>query len=109
MGLALAVPLYKEFVYHSLRTRQFDSIAARKRGDPMLNEPNPYWYLWPNRVDYRGPFVSAAGYDFSYEISRESTCWDRGIACASNPELSYLSRIRLRVPDSGIAGGFVWR
>ena len=50
-----------------------------------------------------------AGYDFSYEISRESTCWDRGIACASNPELSYLSRIRLRVPDSGIAGGFVWR
>jgi len=107
LALAIAVPLYKEFIYGSLRARQFDTVAERKRGDPTINAPNPDWWLVPNRLDYRGRYDNARAVDFDYAVSPQMTCWNHPQPCASNPTLSALPHIRLRDPGRGLAGGFV--
>lgn len=107
LALAIATPLYKEFLYPSLRARHFETWAERKRGDPTMNAANPQWWLLPNRIDYRGPYVAARAIDFDYAVSPEMTCWNRPQPCASNPTLSALPDIRLREPARGLAGGFV--
>jgi hypothetical protein len=104
--LAIATPLYKEFIYASLRARHFDTWAERKRGDPTINEPNSRWWLIPNRIDYRGPFETARAIDFDYTVSPQMTCWSHPQPCASNPTLSALPDIRLRDPTRGLASGF---
>jgi len=107
LALAIAVPLYKEFIYSSLRGRHFDSWAERKRGDPTINALNPNWWLIPNRIDYRGPYVTAHALDFDYAVSPQMTCWNHPQPCASNPTLSALPDIRLRDPARGLGGGFI--
>ena len=107
LALAIAVPLYKEFIYSSMRARHFDTLAERKRGDPTINAPNPDWWLVPNRIDYRGPYENARAIDFDYAVSPQMTCWSHPQPCASNPTLSALPHIRLRDPGRGLAGGFV--
>jgi len=109
LPLALAQPLYKEFIQSKLRAREFATLAERKRGDPLVNAPNPRWWLLPNRVAYGGEIVPAKGFDFDYEISPQANCWNRGLLCASNPELSHIDRIRLRDAARGPRGGFVLR
>jgi hypothetical protein len=104
--LALATPLYKEFVYASLRARHFDTWSERKRGDPTINGQNSLWWLLPNRIDYRGPFETARAIDFDYAVSPQMTCWNHPQPCASNPTLSALPGIRLRDRSRGFAGGF---
>ena len=106
-AIALVLPLYKEFVYPSLRQHPFDSWAERKRGDPAVNAPNSDWWLVPNRIDYREPFDHARAVDFDYDVSPRMTCWNHRQPCASNPPLSALPQVRLRDPARGIAGGFV--
>ena len=107
LAVALALPLYKEFVYPSLRQRHFDSWAERKRGDPAVNASNPDWWLVPNRIDYSEAFDHARAVDFDYDISPRMTCWNHPQPCASNPTLSALPQVRLRDPERGPAGGFV--
>lgn len=107
LAVALAVPLYKEFVYSSLRQRHFDSWVERKRGDPAVNAPNANWWLVPNRIGYRETFDHARAIDFDYDISPRMTCWNHRQPCASNPTLSALPQVRLRDPARGLAAGFV--
>jgi hypothetical protein len=107
LALAIAVPLYKEFIYSSLRGRHFDSLAERKRGDPTINALNPNWWLIPNRIDYRGPYLTARALDFDYAVSPQMTCWNHPQPCASNPTLSGLPDIGLRDPARGLGGGFI--
>jgi hypothetical protein len=107
LGVALALPLYKEFVYPSLRQRHFDSWSDRKRGDPAVNALNSDWWLVPNRIDYREAFDHARAVDFDYDVSPRMTCWNHPQPCASNPQLSALPQVRLRDPQRGPAGGFV--
>jgi hypothetical protein len=107
LALAIAVPLYKEFIYSSLRGRHFDSLAERKRGDPTINALNPNWWLIPNRIDYRGPYLTARALDFDYAVSPQMTCWNHPQPCASNPTLSALPDIGLRDPARGLGGGFI--
>ena len=107
LALTIATPLYKEFLYPSLRARHFETWAERKRGDPAINAANPDWWLLPNRIDYRGPYAAARAIDFDYAVSPEMTCWNHPQPCASNPTLSALPDIRLREPPRGLAGGFV--
>jgi hypothetical protein len=107
LALAIAIPLYKEFIYSSLRDRHFDSWAERKRGDPTINALNPGWWLIPNRIDYRGPYTTAHALDFDYAVSTQMTCWNYPQPCASNPTLSALPDVRLRDPARGLAGGFM--
>jgi hypothetical protein len=107
LAVALALPLYKEFIYPSLRQRHFDSWAERKRGDPAINAANPDWWLMPNRIDYRESFDPARAADFDYAVSPRMTCWNHPQPCASNATLSALPRVRLRDPERGLAGGFV--
>ncbi|HEY3178927.1 MAG TPA: hypothetical protein VGL25_08600 [Casimicrobiaceae bacterium] len=104
---AIAIPLYKEFVYSSLRIRQFDTWADRKRGDIAINAPNPEWWLIPNRIAYQGRYETARAVDFDYAVSPQMTCWNHAQPCASNPPLATLPDIRLRDPSRGLAGGFV--
>ena len=105
--IAIAVPLYKEFIYSSLRTRHFDSWAERKRGDIAINAPNPDWWQIPNRIGYEGRYETARAVDFDYAVSPQMTCWNHPQPCASNPTLSALPEVRLRDPTRGLAGGFV--
>jgi hypothetical protein len=105
--IAIAVPLYKEFIYSSLRTRHFDSWAERKRGDIAINAPNPDWWLIPNRIGYQGSYEAAHAADFDYAVSPQMTCWDHPQPCASNPSLSALPELRLRDSSRGFGGGFV--
>jgi hypothetical protein len=107
LAIAIAVPLYKEFIYSSLRTRHFDSWAERKRGDVAINAPNPEWWLIPNRIGYQGRYETARAVDFDYAVSPQMTCWDHPQPCASNPTLSALPEVRLRDSTKGLAGGFV--
>ena len=107
LALAIAVPLYKEFIYPSLRARPLDSWAERKRGEASINAPAPEWWLIPNRIDYGGPFAIARAADFEYAVSPQMTCWNHPLPCASNPPLSALPDVRLRDPSRGFAGGFV--
>lgn len=102
LALVLALPLYKEFVYPKLRQRQFDSFAARKQGDPAVNARNERWLLLPNKIEYHGPVVPAAGTGFSYMLAHDGLCWDRPLPCAH----SELSGVALLAPQRGIAGGF---
>jgi hypothetical protein len=104
---AIAVPLYKEFIYSSLRTRHFDSWAERKRGDIAINASNPDWWLIPNRIGYQGRYETARAVDFDYAVSPQMTCWNHPQPCASNPPLSALPDLRLRDSSLGFAGGFV--
>ena len=104
--IAIAVPLYKEFIYSSLRTRHFDTWAERKRGDIAINAPNPDWWLIPNRIGYQGRYETARAVDFDYAVSPQMTCWNHPQPCASNPTLSALPDVRLRDPIRGLAGGF---
>jgi len=106
LAIAIAVPLYKEFIYSSLRTRHFDSWAERKRGDVTINAPNPRWWLIPNRIGYLGRYETARAVDFDYAVSPQMTCWHHPQPCASNPPLSALPDLRLRDPNLGLAGGF---
>ena len=107
LALAIAVPLYKEFIYPSLRARPLDSWAERKRGEASINAPASEWWLIPNRIDYGGPFAIARAADFEYAVSPQMTCWNHPLPCASNPPLSALPDVRLRDPSRGFAGGFV--
>jgi hypothetical protein len=107
LAIAIAVPLYKEFIYSSLRTRHFDTWAERKRGDIAINAPNPEWWLVPNRIGYQGRYETARAVDFDYVVSPQMTCWDHPQPCASNPTLSALPEVRLRDSTKGLAGGFV--
>jgi len=106
LAIAIAVPLYKEFIYSSLRTRHFDSWAERKRGDVAINAPNPDWWLIPNRIGYQGRYETGRAADFDYALSPQMTCWHHPQPCASNPPLSALPDLRLRDPTRGLAGGF---
>jgi hypothetical protein len=107
LAIAIAVPLYKEFIYSSVRTRHFDSWAERKRGDTAINAPNPDWWLLPNRISYGGAYETAHATGFDYAVSPQMTCWNHPQPCASNPPLSALPDLRLRDPGRGLAGGFV--
>jgi len=107
LAIAIAVPLYKEFIYSSLRMRHFDSWAERKRGDTAIDAPNLQWWLIPNRIAYEGRYETARAVDFGYAVSPQMTCWNHPQPCASNPPLSALPDIRLRDPARGLAGGFV--
>src|SRR5207248_7548103 len=104
---AIAVPLYKEFIYSSLRARSFDTWAERKRGDPTINAPNRDWWLLPNRIDHEERYETAHAANFEYAVSPQMTCWNHPQPCASNPPLSALPAIRLRNPDRGLGAGFV--
>jgi hypothetical protein len=106
LAIAIAVPLYKEFIYSSLRMRHFDSWGDRKRGDVAINAPNPHWWLIPNRIGYQGRYETARAVDFDYAVSPQMTCWHHPQPCASNPPLSALPDLRLRDPTRGLAGGF---
>ena len=93
--LIFSVPLYKDLPFRN-----------REREDASINAPNTHRWLIPNRLDFRGSFTMARSGSFEYAISREGTCWNHPIPCASNTGKPFMHELQLRNPERGLAGGF---
>jgi hypothetical protein len=82
------------------------SSGRDSRIDPTINAANPAWPVWPNRLDYRGPFRTIREHGFEYVLAVDGTCWNHPLPCASNAGLPLAQEPHLRDPARGVGGGF---